>query len=198
MLGLAYCLGEDVIEFKFGLMDNDCAFTHRAVLSLVQGWYNPLGLIGPALMQGKLMLRELHGPDVTWNSDLTSLEKRSWALWLEILGRSEPVIFPRFTRPRQAVCATVYIVWEKKDGTYKARLLMSKCRLTSLHGTMNPRAELQALVVLFRLLLVAAVNLTVPVKRVGMSTNIEAVIAGHNKVYWTNRTSEKRGSWRKS
>ena len=58
---------------------------------------------------------------------------------------------------------------------------------------MNPRSELQALVVLFRLLLVAAVNLIVPVKRVGMSTNIEAVIAGHNKVYWTNRTSEVKG-----
>ena len=54
--------------------------------------------------------------------------------------------------------------------------------------------------------MVAAVSLNGPVEQVSISTDSEAVIAavsqkglyaGLDKVYWTNRTSEK-GSWRKS
>ena len=120
----------------------------------------------------------------------------------------EPIIFPRSTRPAQhkgtpspasfadaslkAVCAAVYVLREKKDGMYKARLLMSKCCLTSLNGSTTPRAELQALVVLCRLLMVAAVSLDGPVEVVSISTDSEAVIAevsqkgqyaGQDKVY---------------
>ena len=42
--------GEDIK----GLKDNSHTQTHRAAMSLVQGWNNPLGLISPALVRGKL------------------------------------------------------------------------------------------------------------------------------------------------
>ena len=50
----------------------------------------------------------------------------------------------------------VYMVWEKEDVTFSAHLLICKCMLTSLHGRTITKAEFQALVILFRLLLVAA------------------------------------------
>ena len=54
-----------------GLKDNGCVLTRRIALSLVQGWYDLLGLISPALIKGKLMMRELHGPYISWDTDLT-------------------------------------------------------------------------------------------------------------------------------
>ena len=38
-------------------------FTRRQALSMVMGVYDPLGLISPALTQGKLLLRRLYGTD---------------------------------------------------------------------------------------------------------------------------------------
>ena len=96
----------------------------------------------------------------------------------------------------------VYVDWEKKEGTYKARLLMGKCRLTSLKGNTIPKAEPQALIVLCRLIMVAAGSLDWPVEQERISTYSEAVIAavsqrglyaGQDKVYWTNRPSEVKG-----
>ena len=80
---------------------------------------------------------------------------------------------------------------------YRARLLMSKCWLTSMKGTTVPRAKLQVLVVMYRLLLISALNFAVWLERISESTNSEAIITAmlqkglyeeQDKIYWTNRT----------
>ena len=38
-------------------------FTRRQALSMVMGVYDPLGLVSPALLHGKLLLRQLYGPE---------------------------------------------------------------------------------------------------------------------------------------
>ena len=86
-LGLSYNLGEDIITFTMevhhfkrqrgvkvhkeltradlaALKDGTRSFIRTAVLSLLQGWYNPLGLVGLALLKGNMMLRRLHVPEL--------------------------------------------------------------------------------------------------------------------------------------
>ena len=50
---------------------------------MVMGLYDPLGLVSPALVQGKLLLRRLYEPHVKagWDSDLPVEEKKLWASW---------------------------------------------------------------------------------------------------------------------
>ena len=52
-----------------------------------------------------------------------------------------------------ALCAVIYVVWTDSKGTHHPRVLAGKCRVSPLQGTTVPRGELQALVVLHRLLL---------------------------------------------
>ena len=51
-----------------------------------------------------------------------------------------------------ALCVCLYVVWTDREGCHHPRLLTGKCRVTPLLGTTIPRGELQALVVLHRLI----------------------------------------------
>ena len=101
----------------------------REVLSFVMGAFNPLGYIGPALLQGKLLLRRLYGAgSPTWDEDLPKEEKRLWVRWLMELEEEAGVTMSRCVRPEGAIgepslagfsdasasamCAVVYVVWD--------------------------------------------------------------------------------------
>ena len=138
---------------------------------MVMGTYDPLGLISPALIHGKLLLRKLYGPqfDAGWDSALPQEERERWAAWFGDLLTPSEATFPRSTRPRNAagaprlagfgdaslsaICAVLYVVWSDRAGRNHSRVLTGKCRVAPLSGTTVPRGELQALVVLHRLIL---------------------------------------------
>ena len=51
------------------------------------------------------------------------------------------------------LCAVLYVVWTDSKGRSHPRVLTGKCRVAPLVGTTIPRGELQALVVLHRLVI---------------------------------------------
>ena len=85
VLGLSYKLAEDMIELKVPMQfkvkgrggqkkvielgkgeleriqRGERSLSKREVLSFVMGAFDPLGYIGPALLQGKMLLRRLYG-----------------------------------------------------------------------------------------------------------------------------------------
>ena len=238
VLGLGYHLGRDKITFKIELnffqkmrgkkvavaltreeleqiRRGTKSLSRRATLSLLQGWFDPLGLLSPALLKGKQLLRRLHNPSLDWDDEIPAAEQLAWADWLQELVTSEEVTFPRSTTPPghrgapslaafadsslSAYCAVVYVVWEVEGGSFTSRLLLGKCRLTALRGTTIPRGELCAVVVMARLLLLASLHLATPIHRISMSTDSECVIKALAKsgssfpVYWQNRVSEVAG-----
>ena len=147
------------------------SFSRRQALSMVMGLYDPLGLVSPALVRGKLLLRRLYAPTIKggWDADLPTEEKRRWAEWFDSLLIPAEATFPRSTKPKEAVgqprivgfgdaslsamCAVVYIVWGDRQGRYHSRILTAKCRVSPLVGTTVPRGELQAIVMLHRMIL---------------------------------------------
>ena len=238
VLGLGYHLGSDHITFKIELnffqkirgkkvamtltreeleqiRRGSKSLSRRTTLSLLQGWFDPLGLLGPALLKGKQLLRRLHNPALDWDDEIPAAERAAWADWLQELVMSEEVTFPRSTTPPGhrgapslaafadsslvAYCAAVYVVWEVEGGSFTSRLLLGKCRLTALKGTTIPRGELCAVVVMARLLLLAALHLATPIQRISMSTDSECVIKALAKSgssfqpFWQNRVSEVVG-----
>ena len=157
---------EQVDELKRGKRP----LSRRQVLSMVMGLYDPLGLVSPALLHGKLLLRRLYGEGAPggWDADLPATEKTGWAQWFKSLLVPAEATFPRTTKPRNAVgsprlvgfgdasllalCAVLYVVWTDNAGVHHPRVLTGKCRVTPLLGTTVPRGELQALVMVHRLL----------------------------------------------
>ena len=127
------------------------SFSRREALNLVMGVFDPLGLVSPALLQGKLLLCRLYGPEnLQWDTDLPASEKESWVRWLEELIQETEVHMERAVRPAGAVggpviagfsdasisamCATIYVVWQMKEGPPVSRLLLAKIPVTPSSG----------------------------------------------------------------
>ena len=72
-----------------------------------------------------------------------------------------------------ALCVCIYVVWTDQEGRHHPRLLTGKCRVSPLLGTTIPRGELQAIVVLHRL--VATVIEAFPYKFKSVSTYTDSL-----------------------
>ena len=201
---------KDVARLQAGVL----GFSRRQALSMVMGLYDPLGLVGPVLLTGKLLLRRLYAPETvaSWDHDLPTTEKQRWASWFTELQEPYEVVFPRATRPPQAlglprlagfcdsselaVCAIVYVVWDTQDGGVCARLLMGKCRVAPLVGMTIPRGEMQSLTILSRLLVVVAEAYPSTFASISTFTDSMCSIGALAKVstalkpYFGNRVSE--------
>ena len=154
------------------LSQNKSTFSRRQALSMVMSLYDPLGLVSPALVRGKLLLRQLYGSQgqTSWDEDLPCREKRLWANWFGELLPAQEARFPRSTRPLAVVgepklcgfcdasavgtCVCVYVLWTQDSGEVSSRILAGKCRVAPLVGTTIPGGELQSLTMLHRLTLV--------------------------------------------
>ena len=190
------------------------AITKRDVLSFLMSAYDPLGLICPVLIHGKLLLRRLYGPKaVGWDSDLPKEEQRLWGRWMEELSKEDGTKHPRSVHPRDstgqpilvgfadasldAICACLYTVWPVK-GPEKVRvnLLIAKSRVNPIHGTSVPRAELQALVVLLRLTKTVVKAVDFKFEEVVLASDSECVLAALEKhgasmlPFFSNRVAE--------
>ena len=116
-------------------------FTRRQALSMVMGTYDPLGLISPAILRGKLLLRRLYGAqvDAGWDTALPKEECELWANWFRDLLTPAEATFPRATKPKNAkgnprlagfgdaslsaLCVVLYVVWSDQTGGNHARIL---------------------------------------------------------------------------
>ena len=112
------------------------SLSRRMTLSLLQSQFDPLGLISPALLKGKMMLRELHTLDLAWDGEIPSQEKAAWVLWLRELAQAKEVTFSRATRPVDTVggpslagfadssliayCAAVYVIYSLAGGGFSS------------------------------------------------------------------------------
>ena len=189
-------------------------FTRRQALSMVMALYDPLGLVGPALVTGKLLLRRLYSPSQvsSWDEDLPVPEKQKWASWFAALLSSGEATFPRTTRPKHAtggprlvgfcdssevaVCASLYVVWSTGGASATVRILMGKCRVAPLLGMTVPRGEMQSLTILTRLMVVAAEAFPARFVSISSYTDSMCSIGALSKMstalkpYFGNRVSE--------
>ena len=239
VLGLGYKLAEDQISLsipiqhhgkgrprqkeivKLGLKELEeirkgkRKFTRREALSLVMGVFDPLGLLSPVLLQGKLLLRRLYGQgDTGWDTDLPLEEKESWAAWLEEVAQGGELSMERTVRPSgaegspivvgfsdasvSAMCGMIFVVWPMSSGPAVARLLLAKVRVTPVSGYSVPRAELQAVVIMARLLLIVLSAAAFTASRVVLCTDSACCVSALRKVgismnaFFANRVSEVR------
>ena len=165
----------------------------REALSFVMGAFDPLGYIGPAQLQGRLLLRRLYGEgSPTWDEDLPKEERKLWVRWLMELVEEAGVTMSRCVRPEGVIgepslagfsgvsaspmCGVVYVVW---DGIphQEARLILEKVRVVPLHGLSVPRSELQVMVMLVRIVTIVLQAAAFTCGRVTLATDSACCIA---------------------
>jgi hypothetical protein len=140
--------------------------TKRAILSRVAQLFSPLGLLGPVIVQVKLILQELWKCQVEWDDAVPSNIRVAWLKFQDQLEKIHQVTIPRQVTIHKSVTLQVYGFADASERAYRAciylrstdsqnrywsHLLCSKSRVGPLEMQSLPRWELCAAVLVIKL-----------------------------------------------
>ena len=141
--------------------------TKRAILSQVNGIYDPLGLATPFTVKAKMIMRRLNAVGLGWDDPVPDNERAEWAKFFSDLFKMEKITFARSTRPSNAIGqpilimfsdasedafgACAYVRWEMSNGSFESTLLVAKSRLAPMKKITIPRLELNGALLAARL-----------------------------------------------
>ena len=161
VLGISWNAESDTLQFNVNIPSN----THpdrRTVLSIIASLYDPLGLIAPFVLRGKMILQSMCKEDVSWDEPLPAHLMPKWKTWLENLSLLNAFCAPRcFVKSEFGNCvrrelhhfsdaSTVgygqctYIRQINECGDVSCSLVMGKARVTPMRMVTIPRLELTA------------------------------------------------------
>ena len=136
--------------------------TKRIVLAQTMRIYDPLGLISPFTLRGKILLRESWQLRLGWDDPLPQSLHDQWTQFFKEIGQIGFVWYPRVLKPEaheglpglilfsdasdKAFGFVAYARWFCTDGIFRSRLIMSKSRIAPLTKRTTPQLELNAAV----------------------------------------------------
>ena len=154
--------GEDETENKIPNL-----LSKRIVLSQLNGIYDPLGLLVPFTIKGKLLMPNLWAKNVDWDTPLSGEERSKWISFFEMLevpsvyfprsikssnaSSKQPILVTFSDASKEAFGCCSYIRWQLNNGLFHARLIASKSRVAPLKTTTIVRLELSAAVLAKRI-----------------------------------------------
>ena len=153
LLGLAWDKKDDTLAISFPEMPE--RVTKRTVLSGLASVYDPLGIVSPVLLTGKILYRDICKEGLSWDKEITDQLQQRWKRFIKSLP--ERIEIPRSVTPAKesvtgidlhafgdasgnGVSAAVYAVVEQNSGINQG-ILVSKSRLAK-KGLSIPRQEL--------------------------------------------------------
>lgn len=158
-LGLQWLPKSDVFCLKVTVQEHN-AITKRTMSSDLAHIYDPLGLIGPVLVTGKIQLQRTWQLKSDWDEELPEDVREQWISYRKELTALENAKFPRYVlknlgskniqihtfadASEKAYGAVVYLRTVQKDNTVTVNLLCSKSRVAPLKTQTIPRLELCA------------------------------------------------------
>ena len=161
-LGVRWCVESDT--FKFRVTVKEHVFTRRGVLSTVCSIFDPLGMIAPVVLQGKIILQQMCRDHLDWDEPIPEHLYAPWEKWLSNLPSLENISVERCVKSHDrpqvhrfelhhfsdgsklafGQCSYLRLVFV--DGSVECRLLMAKSRVAPLRTTTIPRLELSGAV----------------------------------------------------
>lgn len=161
---LGLCWNVDTDSFHFSDRIPEKAVSRRGILSTVASMYDPLGLISPFTLTGKLFIQELCREKKSWDEDLSTEQQNRWIQWLGDLANVNNIQVGRcFLGKNQkysscelelhtfsdaceygyGVCSYLRII-DTTTELVSVSLVMGKARVTPQKILTIPRLELQA------------------------------------------------------
>lgn len=159
-LGLQWCIDSDEFCFRLALKDNP--LTRRGLLATVASIYDPLGLIAPLVLVGRLILQEMCRNKMDWDDPVPEELRPQWEKWRQEMLKLDSIKIPRCFQPQDFGKPTEvelhhfsdaslsgygqcsYVRLKNKSGDVHCSLVMAKARVCPLKPTTIPRLELQA------------------------------------------------------
>ncbi|XP_055910695.1 uncharacterized protein LOC129945059 [Eupeodes corollae] len=165
-LGLTWQPQEDLFKLNY-VPEFHNQTSKRTVLSDLGKNFDPLGLIGPIVVKGKLFMQQLWKSKLGWDSPLPEELSLQWDRYIQqlnevkflscprhLLGQSEYVDIQlhAFSDSSEAAYGTCcYLRSLSRSGEVNCQLICSKSRVSPIKSTSLPRLELQAAVMMAEL-----------------------------------------------
>ena len=161
-LGIEWCVEED--EFRFHVEVKTQPATRRAILSTVSSVFDPLGLLSPFLLTGRMILQRICRDGCSWDDPIPDDLTIEWNNWKEELtlisqiriarpyrstdaGKEKEIELHHFSDASMKAygqCSYLRIVDE--NGKVSTSLVMAKSRVAPSKTITVPRLELMAAV----------------------------------------------------
>ncbi|CAG9137874.1 unnamed protein product [Plutella xylostella] len=157
-LGLYWSCSQDMLLFSINLKHNpNSKVTKRHILSTINQIFDPLGLVGPCVMEVKDIMRKLWSAKYDWDDEVSVEIKNLWHTFEDTLPKINNLRIPRwilcdepssielhtFTDASERAYGTcIYARTVGKNGTVDVHLLVSKNKIAPIKPTTIPRLEL--------------------------------------------------------
>ena len=166
-LGTSWNATKDKLYFEVNT-EVKCAVTRRDVLSAIASFYDPLGLISPLVIKGKVIFQEATKLKLCWDDTLPKDLTDAWIRWLQSLQEVRKLQFDRCIKPSEfddaalelhhfsdasevAYGSCSYLRAVNKEGKVYTCLIMAKGKVAPIKKVTLPRLELQAAVLSVKL-----------------------------------------------
>jgi hypothetical protein len=169
-LGVQWNLEDDQLTFSVSVPEKP--LTRRGVLSIVNSLYDPLGLVAPVVLVGKLLLQKLlvlgrektNDQPLRWDDPLPSDLNLQWHCWKNQLAGLENVSINRCYHPKnfgvvvrnevhafsdaskEAIGVAAYLKQLNEKGEASVSLVFGQAKVAPIRPTSIPRLELCAAV----------------------------------------------------
>ncbi|XP_055585414.1 uncharacterized protein LOC129738255 [Uranotaenia lowii] len=172
VLGVVWDPDEDVFSFSTvskpelnPTILEDKRPSKRLILSCVMSMFDPLGLISPLTIHGKLLVQNLWRTGCTWDDPIDDDSFQKWGRWKRLLSEVSALKIPRcyfgnalstqckdvelhiFSDASESAYGCAAFFRAKVNGEVRCSLLMSRSKVAPLKQLSIPRLELLGAVV---------------------------------------------------
>lgn len=151
-LGIMWEPESDQFRFDFRVHQHIQVATKRSILSGISQLFDPLGLIAPIVVKGKMLIQELWLTSCSWDEEIPESIKRKWQDWYQQLPNLSKFRVDRFTflpnsnvqlhafsdASEAAYGACIYARSVDAQGNVRIQLLAAKSRVAPLKNYLFP------------------------------------------------------------
>ncbi|XP_065095608.1 uncharacterized protein LOC135717445 [Ochlerotatus camptorhynchus] len=170
--------------------------TKRQVLRCVMTLFDPLGLLSPFIIHGKVLIQDLWRVGTEWDEQVSDEVYKKWQRWIQMIEYIAEIRIPRCYFPSAtrrtyqnsevhvfvdasevAYSCAVYLRTFNEDGDPQGCLIAAKSKVAPLKPWSIPRLELQACVLGARWSKFVIENHNVPVSKTTYWTDSRTALA---------------------
>ena len=167
VLGIKWDFNLDVFLFHFNIIESE-VLSRRAMLSRIASLFDPLGLMNPIVIAGKILFQDVTRSKVGWDEKVPPEIQRKWSSWISDLNMLSGFQIPRCLKEaafddgvyelhhfsdasERALGCCSYLRCLNASGEISSCLIISKAKVAPLKSLSIPRLELQAAVMSARM-----------------------------------------------
>ncbi|XP_050705313.1 uncharacterized protein LOC126990672 [Eriocheir sinensis] len=154
VLGLYWDVQNDELSIKPPALVDHSSLSKRKLLSLISSVFDPLGLLAPITIRGKLLVKEAWQMKRGWDEPLPPSFTEEWLKLKADFLKADAILFPRNIGQDNKSC-TLHVFCDASAKAYgavaylvsddKSNILTAKARVTPMKVRSLPQLELTAI-----------------------------------------------------